>query len=679
MFKVICRILLVSALIFQIGCEIKDPVLPTWENKATVPLISANYTSIDLVSESDSSIKTDVSGNYYYSNTDTIKQVDLSDKLKLKNRIESGSTGLDTLKIDSFQTDEVSFSLGKINSELGNANGQQTVIPSFDFQVPSAPFKALSGFEYAILEPNQQLQIKITNTLGIDISNLKLTIEEISPSRIIVSKTLNSNIISGETVFENIDIGGKKLSNDMAISVTGSSSGSNNQSVLIDTSLSMKFEVISSELIISEAKAKISLSEFSIKDSTVIEQDRVIAKDVTLKSGTLKITINNESEISGSIVISSKELKTSAGGSSFTQTIPILAKQSGVPVIVPLENYFLDFPVKPAIYFNIKVKVGGSSQFITVKKTDQVKYFTEISDAVPKLVHGYFVESNEDSDPDTSDITYPNDLGDTDIFLDDGFAEATVSSGLGVPAQITPLIIFKYDHSADDTLQFSPGIFPQSIPAAPSVGQFATITKKINLTDMIGFNEKLNKRPKTILVMGKTKVAPGGYPNGFIDNNYTIKGTVKVNFPIRFKTNTGFKKEIVDDFPSDTFDHLESAQLNVQVQNGVPFRTAFRISFLNSKNDTVLTFPKKTEPNRFIEISQPEIDPEGKVISPLLQNLAPFNLSREELDILAKAKKTHVIFKLFTSNTDAGRFIQLNSSDQLKFTMFTTIGTRVNQ
>ncbi len=680
--KIIVSVFSLSILFLFSSCELKNTVLPSWENNITVPLITKSFTSLELISESDTAIKTDNLNNYYYFDSKEINPVTFDNKIKIADKTENGTATLDSLKISGLNTSLI-LTFGKLKPNLSLSHNQTILVPAFPIPLRSQNFPKINDFEYAKLDDGQNIVLKVSNEMPFPVDNLTFSIKSISSGLEIATGTFPL-IAKNDSSSQSVSVGGKTLTGDMKIEIAGHSDGSPSTLVTIDSTKGLKFKLISKDLSVAEAKAKIIATKFTIQDSIMIEQDKVIAKTVTIRSGLMKIDISNGSEVTGSLSIHSDEIK-SATGAPFNRNIEIKAKQNSVSELIPLDNFVFDFPLKPIVKFDITVNVNASNTsppYPTFRKTDIISYVTKLTNVKPLKVIGNFKETLDSNEPDTSDISYPKDLDGVDLFFDKGTLDATIYNGLGVPVNVSPVIVFLQKNGIKetlDTVKFSPGIFPVTIPASVTPGTPQKFTKSLLLSDIPGLSEKFNSRPAKVWFFGNATASPGGYNNGFIYDTSSVKGSIKFTVPLRFKSNSGFKKETSSTFSPESFTGIQNAQLNIHVTNKVPFRTAFRIAFLGIKNDTLLTFPKKSEASTYREIPQPTLKADGSVSSALETDITPFELNRDELDLMEKSVKVVLKIKIFTSNNSAGNYIQLNSADQLKFLVYSTIGAKINE
>lgn len=658
------------------SCELKNTVLPSWENKATVPLITKSFTSLELISESDTAIKLDNANNYYYFSSKEINPVTFDNKIKIADKSENGIATLDSLKIGGLNS-SLNLTFGKLKPNLSLLHNQTVTVQAFAIPLRSQSFPKITEFEYAKLDQDQTVILKISNNMPFPVDNLTFSIKSISSGLEIANGTFPL-VAKNDSSSQAVSVGGKTLTSDMKIDITGHSDGSPTTPVKIDSTKGLKFKLSSNDLSVAEAKAKILATEFSTKDSIEIEQDKVVARNVKIRSGTMQINITNSSEITGSADISSPQLKNS-GGTLFSQSIPIKSKQASTPFIIPLDNYELDFPIKPIVRFNLKIRINASTGFAIVKKTDVISYVTKLINVKPLKVIGNFKETIDSNDPDTSTINFPKELDGVDLFFDKGNISSTFYNGLGIPVKVSPIIVLLQQNGKNDTIKFSPGVFPVDIPASITPGVPQKISKEISISEIPGLSEKLNLHPKKMWFFGNATAAPGGFVNGFVYDTSSIKGNVQFTIPLRLKSNSGFKKETTSTFSPESFTGIQNAQLNIHITNKVPFRTEFRIAFLGAKNDTLLVFPKPSEAETYRKIPQPNLKADGSVSSALEMDITPFELNRSELDLLEKSVKVVLKIKIFTSNNTVGNYIQLNSADQLKFLIYSTIGAKINE
>lgn len=667
-------------LLGSLSCELKDPVLPSWENSATVPLITAQYSMSEIMEKMDTMITADPNGNYYISHDSYIAPVLLDDKIKIDPQTKSGSTKLDSLKVDPIQSSEVRISLKTFDPAIAAFHGNEIAVPAFQFSIPQQKFQSVGSFDYIKLEPNQNVTLSVTNQLPVPIDSVTIYLYEINPQRLIISHSVKTPIPSGIDQNILIAVGGKTLTNDMSVKLTGYSSGSSD-AIPIDSTKSVKLKLKSGTMRIEEALAKVVAATFSSKDSISITHESVTPTEIEIKTGTMTVTIDNKSEITGKIRVTSKQLKTSKNGTAFDKTISLLSKSVSPPLNLSLDGYYLNLTTTQSkVLFDIKVDIDSSTTFKTIRKSDVISYKVDVLNIRPNKVTGQFSKTLKSTTPDTVTLTYSKEIKNADLFFASGNTDMNLKSSIGLPVEVNPFVIMKFPNGSIDTLKFKPGIFPMVIPAATDINPVKNLTKSIQLSDMIGFNEKLNQKPNKIWFYANAAAAPTGLNDGYIYDTSSVSGSLSSFLPVHIKTNTGIavsqKQSLTPEIIEET---IKSTELFTRVTNNLPFKTTLRIAFLGIKGDTLMVVPKNTNGNpNYFTIPQPDISADGRVTAPLEYVMPSIKFSRAELDLLGKTFSVDLQVKVFTSNTTTGNFIRINSSDFLKIRMFSTIGLGIN-
>ncbi len=359
---------LLVVLLFVSGCSImdfKDAKLPSWSIELEMPLTEQ---VVDLGSMLEDSLITtipvDSSGDsiFIYSDSFPIDRVEVGDQLNIDDINKSFSQSVDDVSIDDTQItqsvgfDEVGvdpitktvisqiglieldnidptatdpFRLDQVYPDIiAQSDGMVDSIPSFNLTPVIKPF-TFNDFDEAVFTGGT-LDIKIVNDMIINLGvPINIQLQQASGIDTVdiagALATFNDPIFAGDSATASIDLTGMTLPGNIFVKVSGNSSGSDGNSVLInDDARASSFvtKISAGSLQVNSAVAVVpsqTIDEIGFID---LAEDSNKVEQAIIATGNLAISVENGLSVSGDLVLTISSLET-PGGASFQQTIPL--------------------------------------------------------------------------------------------------------------------------------------------------------------------------------------------------------------------------------------------------------------------------------------------------------------------------------------------------------------------
>lgn len=658
-----------------------SPVVPSWTVKGTTSLLDSKLSALELVKATDSSVINE-STQLFFVKTITLKDINLGDSIKVESKGFNGEQVMDSLKIDAFDSDPLTIKANALNPLLVN-NFTGPIIP-FNFSVSNRDFTGLTEYEYADIEPEspghlQLVSLKIANNLPIPITIKTVTLKNKATGLVIGTQTINKTISAGSFSSVDLAMGGTRITNTMQLSFDGSSTGAT--SAKIETSSGIDFTISSDELLVSEAKGKIAGFSYVSTQTVDAGMEDFSPTLIEVKSGNLNYTVVNNSEMTGFATIKIPELKKNGVVYQGQITIPPKSTATKTP---DLAGYSIEptYPSvnSPKLNLNVTFDLQKSSGLIKVKKTDNITYTASIDSIKHKFAKGKIKERIQDSDPDTSEINWPDDLKDVNLQFDKATMTSYLTSSLGIPAEVTPRVLFDQADGQTDSMTFASGVFPMKLSAATLGTPFIRLTKAVEISQINGFNTTLNKKPTKVRYYVAAIAAKGGQNDGFLFDTSAVRGSLELKVPLRLKSTTGYEKDSLYEVSPGTLTGLKSASLILDVKNRVPLKVGLTFSFVDSNKITLVSFPKPSTGKTYFSLPVPPIGSDGRSTGYKTEKII-ITIEESDFKLLEKASFIQLKYRVDTNESQgpAGGYSEILTTDDIHIVLGADIQYKVNE
>ncbi len=666
---------LLVPLIFLPAC-LDSPVAPSWTVNGSTALLKATLSAIEIVSDSDSAIIDENTRLFFLKSVD-LKDFNPGDSIEIEDKIIEGIQTLDSLKADQFESDPLLIKPSVLNSALtDNYSGP---VPAFNFTVNNQDFTGLTEYEYAILEPGttdhpQNITLTITNQLSFPVTLTSITLKDKKSGTTLATQTLNKTVDAGGQGTSVISLGGKTITNQMQLSFKGSSTGASNTT--LSSSSGISFALVSDELYASEIKGNIAGSSYNSTEEIDAGMEDFIPSEIIIKAGQLVYQLKNTSQLTGVADVTIPEL--TLGGKVYQSSLTLPA-DSTVEIKPDIAGGIIKPTSKGGTSAVLTVKVNfklNKASGVTVKKTDQISWTAGIKNISHRYAAGTIKEQAKNSDPDTSDvIDWPDELKNVTFEFDEATITARLASSLGIPAEVSPRILFDYPNKTHDSLTFSAGVFPMSMAAATKASPYLRQERIISISQMNGFNTILNKKPEKLRYYVAATAAKGGYSNGFVYDTSQVRGTLELKIPMRLKSPSGYEKDSLYEFEPGTFDGVKLAKLIVDCSNRLPVKVSLSLEFKDNQGTTVLALPG----NDWYSIAAAPVGTNGRSTG-YAQTQIQIVLREADLTLVEKATGIFLRYRIDTapSGGPSKGYSEIMSTDDLKLSIGAELQYKVN-
>jgi len=658
-----------------------SPVVPSWTVKGTTALLDSKVSALEVVKSSDSAI-VDENLQLFFIKDIKLKNIGVGDSLEVEDKGFDGEQVMDSIKVDAFDSDPLTIKASSLNALLtDNYTGP---IVGFNFSVSNRDFTGLSEYEYADIEPAspghpQLVSLQISNNLPIPITIKSVTLKNKATGATIGSQTINKNIPAGTNSSVDLAMGGKRITNAMQLSFDGSSTGAT--SAKIEPTSGINFKIASTELLVSEARGTVAGTKYNETTTVDAGMDDFSPTRIDVKSGNLEYKVVNNSEMTGFATVKIPELKKDGVVYQGQIAIPPKSTATNSP---DLAGYTIT-PAYPAanspklnmvVTFDLKKSTG----FITVKKTDKITYSAKIKSIQHKFAQGNIKERTQNSDQDTSTIDWPKELDNVNLQFDKATITAKLASSLGIPAEVTPYVLFDQPNNTTDSLVFASGVFPMKLTAATLASPFIRLTKAIDLNQINDFNKILNRRPEQIRYYVSATAAKGSLVDGFVFDTSAVKGNLELKIPIRFKSTTGYQKDSLYSVTPGTLTGMKSASLILDVQNKIPLKIGLNFAFVDADKKTLITYPKPVGTKTFYSLPVPPINSLGRSTGYGTDKII-ITLEESDFKLLEKASYILLKYRVDTNESQgtSGGYSEILTTDDIHIVLGADIQYKVNE
>jgi len=655
----------ISILSFLVSCQ-HDLEQPNKDVDILTPLFTTTLSFQNLAG--DTILTSDTNSVLNFILEEDIYSFTLSDVIEPINLYINKSAKLDSLNLPP-QVINYAVSLGEIAMQIGFegiliiANNGNSILldPIANIGPFSFPIDASQYFSSLSLQEGY-MDITFTNNLPIDATNIIYELTNTSSGLILIQDIIPI-VSAGSSITTTYDLSGFTIERDLTANVSQiSSPGSYGDSVLIDTSNVIEFDVIIRDLILDEATA-IFPEQDIINDTsnTIFEVENGIElTSFTIREGELNINI-----------ISTVEEKI-----LFTYELPSVSNNT---------NYLLiDHEVDPAMpgeasYFNTSYDLSGytmdltglngnmvnqfydifigridsSGNLIYLSLDDSITLETSITNLVAEKVEGFLGNDKIQAGPETVNINLNNSLYNGIIDINTIDVQLEIINKIGADA-IIKFIELNASNSINNTnidLSWDEFGKPIKITRAKEINDVITptiITTTINENNS-NIDEFIESIPNQLTYGIDIYMNPKGNIsnyNDFIYHDNGLTSKLKLKMPLSLiAENIVLTDTVGIDFSSfNNESNINSATLTLIVNNNYPLLASMEIISLDEYNialDTLLT-------NSIVQNGN--INSMG-IVTEASRSEIVFGIDNEKIDLLKQAVKLYVIASLSTPLT----------------------------
>ena len=642
-------LLILTASLVYVGCSLESPQAPTWDTDLTVPLITHHYDIYELIDRmAEDALTYDSNGNIMISFEQEIDTVGVDAGLTINDINENYNHQLGQITMDPPPPMSTSLYL---NEYVAIAAG---TYDEFGFSA-GKDFDEMVDFESAVVSEGQ-LELTITNELGLNTDSLTIWIHNTSLSDTIVTYVCQGGLPTGQTLIDTVAIDGSLVTNQLTLTSRIHTPGGTLFSVS-DKNLAVSAVMLDGVSVFS-ATAQIPSQE-RVYSETVEFEDENQVNTAVFSSGQLLIDIQNTSELSGNFAVTINELENS--GQPYSANVYIPA-QSSHQISQNLNGYRFEpqiVGVDMAVDVDMTVAIAGSGDnLVTISSTDNFAISAALQNLEFSQVTGIIVPTEVELSNTVEQLDLPTGM--EDISLTDALITVNIYSEVDLPAEVS----VELNGDGGQYLTFDAEI-NRGLPGNPGYTQIV-IDDLANLTSPV---------PNEITISG-IAIVGDGESIGSVYLESRVWGDVEINSPLKFalgetQVDADINSTDIDQNDIDEIsERLLGGTIHATITNHLPFGCQVELFFAGD-SATLYSNPQLTLGPYAVGSG---IISDGLVTQPTVTQLE-ITLSETDLDIIENAT-LYVGQNIYLPGTN-GQVVNIISTDYLDISAFMTLTTRL--
>jgi hypothetical protein len=659
-----------------------EPVLPTYDVQASVPLLDRSF-SVEDFSSKDSALVASGDGGLIYRSTESFDPLDIG-TLEVSPEPGSQSVTLGTFQVVMPAIAPVNFSFEEITGTPPPPGS--FVVPAGSFSLPETPIGPLPSFEFIEFDSGT-ISVTIRNTLPFPLELLEpLVIRNdvlsgpMDTSEIAAwtfAGVLAANTGTQTQVSDLRDVILKPQVKIPSVNVSTSGSGG---SVSIDAGDALEVEIGFSGTRVRAARAEIPpQSVLSFEDSTFVVDDSVTLSQAFFRNGSLSIEVENNIDVDVGVSVRFDELQDRITGLPFevshqfsglgTLTVPVdlsdLRYQSPYTGVGTLATFTVgvstvanaDSSKEVRSTDNVRVSIVPGVSIAAERITGRIKpTLVEVESGAQGFSLGEIATKAE------GDFTFDSLEVLLKVSTSSGFPADYDIRFIGMDRRRVPPLV--------DSLLVPPPAGSLQRRVFPTPGQSTSIL----LDNTAGLNNFLSKffphLPDTFIIRGTLLLNPPDIfdtPQGFqtVYDTSRLYSSVDMSFPVRMGITNGritdtISLNVREQFPKEIASSTRSGSLSFEIENGLPLALWFRSALLRpgpgGVPDTLLQIP--TDGPRFIASGVTGSD--GAVTNPTISRFT-IALSGQEAARFEEAGSLWI--ELLVESAVSGSIVKVRTTD----------------
>lgn len=570
-------------------CTVKKPESPTWETQFTIPLINRTYSMSEIIEKMDQDgISMDLDSAIIFSLSEDLDTVALdSDELTTGDLSYQAIQQLGLIDIVAPVIPPVTLPIMLIGGLAAYLPG---IVPATSFTIVN-DLGTIGTFTSVGITTGQAYVI-VSNNLGFEIAADSVELWDLTYNRSIGVQTFGTPLSDGGTDSVLYDLSGQTISNRIEARIRASTPGGS----VLSTSgkeITTTFR-FSSNLTVGSATAEIPPLNRSVTEVVTLGESDAVYR-ATLTSGSLQMTIANQTNLDATLDITFPDLTFSGAPLNVQRTVTPISQTI---VAIDLANYELT-PIDSTVPQDIRVEVvvsiaGSAPQHVIVNQADQFMVDVSLTNLSFGSVTGVFSSVGSTISPSQHNLDLPD--GFDSIQLVSAILTLSVENGVELPGNLDITL----SGNNGKTVTISGAIAPATINN-PVVTQFLDST----VADF------LSPPPSVITVSGSAGFGDG-INEGTIRAGDYIWASIDILAPLEMiipetTIDTDVESKTIDQSDIDAItDHLLEARLVYNVINRMPLGARVNI-FLSADSATVWTNPEVSFVNEIFILAAPTI------------------------------------------------------------------------
>ncbi|MFQ5707974.1 MAG: hypothetical protein ACE5HO_11020 [bacterium] len=660
-----------SSLFLFLRCSFEKPSAPSFDVDVTLPLISKVYTMTEIA-EDQSALSVDSTGLLSFEFESDLDTYYVGDQLKIDAMQEDFSREIGKVSVSSPGTASVTAQLREILPQADIFDGQIVVVPPFSF---SAPKKALTPYDdYSFVRIDTgNVTLKVVNNLAVPLgSPLSLEIWDTQLDTLVTSVSRAVQVLPGQTIYFTVDLKGLRMPNAISVRMSGDSPGSSGNPVLVEASSNFSIDSEVSDLLVTEALAKIPAQVFSNEEAIAID-DSIVVTEALVSNGAISFTIGGQFPLDAWIVYKLPDFY-DASGLALVDSV-FVTRNSSQSFTIDLSNHSLkpewaDFGQQKVRFLWTVKTVDSGNELIRVKSSDLVNAAVQLSQLDFSRISGKLGGKKIDISQNDFTIDVPVDLD--SVFFESASMELFVQNAINFPAATDIVVEGQNDAGAISELQVKGAIRPAVQPGVPETSVIELNQQNSNIKNFISI------LPSLIRVFGQVRIGSDSWV-GTVSSNDFVSGTVKIHAPLALRLppqtieTDANELDIDQGTREDIENNLSSGRFVAQLRNHLPLGAS--AEFLFGQDQTTL-FQAPILKIGPVAVGAGKVDAAGFV-----------NQSQDSktvLDLTEAQMQTFLKSPLFVGLRVAidgsnGELVRVRGSDFLEVKSYAKIRLKVNQ
>ena len=611
------------------SCGLQSPAAPSWEVDLSIPLINKSFSILDEIVDSTENLTSDGSGNLFVEFNSEIDTFSAAGKLTIgsSERRFSQQLGKFDVSVDESRSTKIEFR--EVFSQADQLDGLQAPIPAFGFTVPTRSFQAIEGFDWVEISRGT-IDVTVVNNLPVALGSpititLKDAVDDSEIAVLVISDLIPAN---GGMITPQIDLAGKKITSTMALSIVGTTQGTNNIPVTINATDGFQVNISIRDLEVSAAAAKIEQQYISQSDRLPLPDSTMISSAV-IREGEIDVQLGGNFPVDTEISFKIPAF-VSATGDTLSRTLRILQGQQQ-EYKINLAGYTFkpsgsEFGEQTARFDWNLTTLQATNEIVELRAEDFLEAIFRISSLDFSRFSGKFESKRLDIPEQSLAIDIPDEI--ENISFQDAQLELSLKNSIYFPAQITVSVTGK--NSNGETVAI---LVESELQAGNEDGSPVT-TKLIFNKENSAIVDLLNILPDSVTVNGQIELGGNDWL-GSLGENDQVSGLVRFAAPLAFKVPAQTYDadistvEINQDVQDKIENNLLNAFLDINLVSHLPVAATIELYFSTIDTSQVYTAPGLTIGP--LSVKSGEIDQQtGRVAAPRSSALE-IVLNREQL------------------------------------------------
>lgn len=580
-------LLLIVILATLVSCsDPTGPVLPSWDVRTNVPLVSVDQT-IERLIQQGGSFEIDERGDntLVIQRNFPLRQISVGDSLRLGEVRFAFSKSLGLLLYDIPNIFNKDVALG--SAFPGLTNGTYVVPPLDNANLVDVTVDLRQYFQSVrfadgriILAAKNNFPVPVTMTQPLRIMDID--------GNVLKSVSMPMRIEVGEQKdLTPISLAGLTLPGMLKISFPFSTPGSNGEPVAVDRGQSMSLQASIVGTKIDEVVANVPTQEASYEEFASINDAGIKLVIGHVKSGTLDIDITNHVPVGATIDVRVDGVQRNGEKVERSVTIQPRAKTF---ISIPLAGYELTPIDQTKLKYTVHVKTLVPGSTVTLRSSDSIAVVATLKNVTFKSLRGLLearsmiVDQMQSFDASTiANFTGSFQFTGARMWLD-------VSNGVALPVQFSGGNVTGINSQTSRQAKVS---VPQTFIAAKSKTRLAFSDQEV-LTFLNTFGSQF---PNKFLVQGSMIVNPENR-YGEVSDADSLSTTLGLELPLRFALKDGAFTDTtaftLDAETKQRIGQMRTGKLYFLCENGLPVGVTVRPEIVDANGSVLFTPPAES-------------------------------------------------------------------------------------